>query len=1476
MSTFIKGLNLSKNSLKVSLFVLVALVCAVAITLGVVFSQKQNYVATPENNTKVEMLDDASLLSSGDWNNEIALQLSQNLANVGDNVALGNAGGLVTTNVISLGGIDWLVVYKQNGIITLYANEAVANIQFDNNSNIYSESAVRDYLNNVFYPEFATKVGYENLESLIVPYGADELYYQAENAQSVPLNTVNNDLILNSNGVANDKVWLPSALEIGGFVNTENSPKSRVNSFKTIKENEFSINSGLWNLSNNSRLAVNNYALRSSVNNGVAVVQNGVITQGNANQVYAVRPCINLMLPVVENGQVKSANATTYVSSDVLFASVTPDYTDVLHQYTQEGSGSTFTPKTSGTVTLDGVTLTNSQALLVTLSDAVMSGQNMSGKTFKLSQDVDMSAVTVWNPIGRADFPFSGTFNGQGYKISNLANSGTGLVGLFGYVSSATISNVAVVDSSWYTTTNNVGTIAGTAVSSTIQICYSESGIAGGSNVGGIVGSASGSTKILNCYNLGGVAGTTNAGGIVGYNNGGTLTTVYNVAPVSVTSGSAVGGIVGSSASGTYSNAVYCNQNASQATISGVTGATYAAMQGSKTSSATNKPTACSAWTFDGNPWFISNVENDRLPMLKVFLKQVTLNVTSNDSVNQISIDGGTTYKTSATTTTTSLTTSVTIKARASFTTNAHYKLSSWELYDMNTGAVIAPTGITYASAGNPTASGNYQIFSLTLTLNDSYNLRANFVQLYQLSISPQFNGFSNTSSYAASELSTSTTATVFDGSWYEAGSTVTLTIGSPSNRNWTFAGLTGSTNGSSWSTVATSTTAGSFVVGSASPYTITVGHSAAYSSTNDSYIIRPNFNRYYNVTISNSIPTATGITMPTIVTQMTLGSTTIASNATGTKTGSVIYSGTVAAAVNTAATNYQYYLTFTNWTLKNGSTTITSSTSTSANLTIATQADSVINLNLVATFAKVKKTIKATENANNGIYTISTSGTLTSISADTTAGISVDIGATFYIYVLPSYSTGYILSSLKYGSAVQTYTSNTNGLYMYTLTANDTTTNTMTYTVTYALSTDFNVTLEAYVNTTKNTTFTFSPTTVSGNINTSLSSVTVKPAEANYNQYFLTTVTATYNGKTGTIATYSRPTAGYTGLAGTQNVFANLGTKTIAGLISAIGATPAYNVYGITVKVTFINVVRTITVTETWNGVSSSGATTTITHAKAYTLTDTTTSTAVTGQGTYNNAHQLVATPGTGYKVSSITLTGATAGDKTITNSSWSGSTGTLTFTLDNNATIAIVYQARPYTVTVTDNLSSLSSSLSNAYNFTIGGTASTPASGNKLYVNYGNAVTLTGYDTLKTITSGVTKAQLKSIVVTGDGGLSQTYTGSSINTVWSKTMNDENDVITITLTYTKLQTVDIYLQDASGESTVANASLVILTATDNSDRIIMLVQKGVVKTVDCVDGKNLRSTRNRSNLYLSSIFKYSCWFYNKCWLQCNYCCKC
>ena len=87
----------------------------------------------------------------------------------------------------------------------------------------------------------------------------------------------------------------------------------------------------------------------------------------------------------------------------------------------------------------------------VIFSWAVNSGKSYSGTAVFLDADIDLSGgfSEQFEPI-KNNFVhyFSGTFDGQGYTISNLAvNSSSECVGLFGYSWASTIRNV-VLDSS--------------------------------------------------------------------------------------------------------------------------------------------------------------------------------------------------------------------------------------------------------------------------------------------------------------------------------------------------------------------------------------------------------------------------------------------------------------------------------------------------------------------------------------------------------------------------------------------------------------------------------------------------------------------------------------------------------------------------------------------------------------------------------------------------------------------------------------------------------------------------------------------------------------------------------------------------------------------------------------------------------------------------------------------------------------------
>ena len=93
----------------------------------------------------------------------------------------------------------------------------------------------------------------------------------------------------------------------------------------------------------------------------------------------------------------------------------------------------------------------DSAAKLAGLAELVNEGNTFSGKTIKLTTNIDL-AGKEWTPIGTANKPFQGTFDGGGKTISNLyINKGFSntaancYVGLFGYTtSSAVIKNVNI------------------------------------------------------------------------------------------------------------------------------------------------------------------------------------------------------------------------------------------------------------------------------------------------------------------------------------------------------------------------------------------------------------------------------------------------------------------------------------------------------------------------------------------------------------------------------------------------------------------------------------------------------------------------------------------------------------------------------------------------------------------------------------------------------------------------------------------------------------------------------------------------------------------------------------------------------------------------------------------------------------------------------------------------------------------------
>ena len=170
------------------------------------------------------------------------------------------------------------------------------------------------------------------------------------------------------------------------------------------------------------------------------------------------------------------------------------------------------------------ITISSKEELMQFATD-VNAGAIPAGMQILLTQDIDMSGVENWVPIGNAaispasnvssievtgGYPFSGVFDGGGHVIRNLklATESTDAVhvyGLFGVVKDAEIRNLQIGDetpagnsSLTVTTPTSVwaGTLAGVAVDSKISDCTSYAAVSYDSTtasssrvfIGGLVG----------------------------------------------------------------------------------------------------------------------------------------------------------------------------------------------------------------------------------------------------------------------------------------------------------------------------------------------------------------------------------------------------------------------------------------------------------------------------------------------------------------------------------------------------------------------------------------------------------------------------------------------------------------------------------------------------------------------------------------------------------------------------------------------------------------------------------------------------------------------------------------------------------------------------------------------------------------------------------------------------------------------------
>jgi len=149
------------------------------------------------------------------------------------------------------------------------------------------------------------------------------------------------------------------------------------------------------------------------------------------------------------------------------------------------------------------------------------------GRHYKLMENillpmVDPDTGNNWTAIGSPLSPFTGSFDGQGYTISNLTiNQSWSYQGMFGFLGGgwgldALVRNLGLLDVS-INGGQRVGGIAGILINgSRIINCFVMGNVSGTLGVGGVAGVIENISSIINCFASGYIRGIEGVGGVVG------------------------------------------------------------------------------------------------------------------------------------------------------------------------------------------------------------------------------------------------------------------------------------------------------------------------------------------------------------------------------------------------------------------------------------------------------------------------------------------------------------------------------------------------------------------------------------------------------------------------------------------------------------------------------------------------------------------------------------------------------------------------------------------------------------------------------------------------------------------------------------------------------------------------------------------------------------------------------------------------
>lgn len=225
---------------------------------------------------------------------------------------------------------------------------------------------------------------------------------------------------------------------------------------------------------------------------------------------------------------------------------------------------------------------------LVHLAQRTAGGARTRGVFFQIGTPLDMAGVSM-PPIGSAEHPFEGSFNGSGLQIDNLNIFAPDMdhAGLFGVIGpEGAVRSLLLGETGAVLGGRAAGAVAGLN-QGLVENCENHLAVQGTAQVGGLVGRNEGTLtnggnfgpvtaapagqeaglaaggvagantgSIQSCMNLGAVTAPSVAGGLVGSLEQGLLQNSYAAAAVSA--GAPAGGCVGLVAGGSVENCYFC------------------------------------------------------------------------------------------------------------------------------------------------------------------------------------------------------------------------------------------------------------------------------------------------------------------------------------------------------------------------------------------------------------------------------------------------------------------------------------------------------------------------------------------------------------------------------------------------------------------------------------------------------------------------------------------------------------------------------------------------------------------------------------------------------------------------------------------------------------------------------------------------------------------------------------------------------